>query len=240
MGETNWLLVLTAAIFIVMAMVGYIRGFIKTIVNLVIGMVTFVLVMALSPKVCDFLRQTSLPQYVETKVETVIWEKVEDLRASGQEIILDGAGQGGRLIDELPFAPILKNTLLNNEQLENSADQGLEQFAAYISRLAAERIIVLAGYAMTFLIVFFVLRVVVFLLNILEHLPLLHGLNKLAGLAMGLLEGLLIVWVLGIALTIFNTTELGQSGAQCIRQSSFLTALYGHNLLEQIIFWAAK
>ena len=238
MGDMNWLMVVTAAILIVAALLGYINGLIKTILNLVIGVVTLVLVLILSPRVCTFLQQeTGLPGYVNGKVEAVVWEQIEQKQAEQQEIILDSAGQES-LIEGLPFVPLMKETLLNNETLNDYAGQGLEQFAAYVSSTISEKVIVLIGYIATFVVVFFVLRVIVFLLIILEHLPLIHGLNKLAGLAAGLVEGLVLVWVLGIILTVVGTSSLGQSAAQCISESRFLSVLYGNNLLQQMIFWS--
>ena len=238
MGDMNWLMVVTAAILIVTALLGYINGLIKTILNLVIGVVTLVLVMILSPRVCTYIQQeTGLPGYVNSKVEQVVWEQIEQQKEGQQEIILDGAGQES-IVESLPFVPFMKEALLDNEQLNDYANQGMEQFASYISQVISEKIVVLIGYIATFIVVFFALRLVVFLLNILEHLPLIHGLNKLAGLAAGLVEGLLIVWILGIVLTVVGTSSLGQSAAICISESKFLSVLYGNNLLQKIIFWS--
>lgn len=136
--------------------------------------------------------------------------------------------------------PALTDSILANEAVSGYANQGLEAFASYISHAVSEQIVILLAYFATFLAVFFVLRVIVLLLNVLEHLPLLHGINKLAGLIFGLAEGLLAVWLLGLALTMAGTTGLGQSAARCISESSFLTAIYGNNLLQQIVFWAAR
>lgn len=237
MTDVNWLLVVTAAILIVAAVLGYVRGLIKTILNLILGAVTLILVLILSPRVCAFLQQTSLPEYVNERVESVVWEQIEQAQERQQEIILDQAGQES-FIEELPFFPALKDAVLKNEALNEYASEGLEQFAGYVSGTVADKIIVLIGYFITFLVVFFVLRLAVFLLNLLEHLPLLHGINKLAGLAVGLAEGLLVVWILGIVLAFIGTTALGQSAAQCIHESRFLSLLYGNNLLQQIVFWS--
>mgnify|MGYP007121872190 CR=1 FL=1 len=45
MMDGNWLMVVTAAILIIGGLLGYINGLIKTILNLVIGMITLVLVL---------------------------------------------------------------------------------------------------------------------------------------------------------------------------------------------------
>ncbi len=239
-GDMNWLLIATAAILIVGALLGYINGLIKTILNLVIGIVTLVLVLFLSPQVCTFLQEkTELPAYVNQKVEAVVREQVGQLQMEQPGLVLEEGG-GAALIERLPFLPALKDALTKNEALNSYAGQGVERLISYISEAISGQIIVLLAYFATFIIVFFALRIIVFLLNIIEHLPLVHGVNKLAGLLAGLAEGLVAVWILGIILSVIGTTPIGQSAAACIRESGFLQMLYGNNLLQQIIFWSVK
>lgn len=146
---------------------------------------------------------------------------------------MDEQGQSA-VIDQLPFVASVKDQLLETGQ--EYLAQSTQAFASFVSSELTDTIVTLVGYIVTFVVVFFLLRLLVFLLRILEHLPIIHGLNKLGGLAAGLIEGLLIVWILGIVLTVAGTTEIGQSAAQCVAASEFLTAVYGNNLLLEIIF----
>ncbi len=233
----NWLFLLTLAILVIGAVIGYVNGFIKTVLHLLIGVVTMILVLILSPQVCTFLEeQTSLPSYIENKVETQIWEKIENDGTMNEGIV--GEEEQENLINSLPFLPLLKNTVLESEDLNRYAMQGMEKMVGYISSVIAEKIVVLIGYVATFLVVFFILRVITFLLNFLAHVPILHGINKLAGLVLGLVEGLLIIWILGMLLVIFSATALGTSAAECISASPFLTWIYGKNMLQELVFWS--
>ena len=232
--ESNWLLILTIVILAVAVLLGYMRGLIRTVLNLVIGVLTLVLVLIFSPRVCDFLQNdTGLPSYVETKVEAVVWQSIDGQTGGAADAPLDAAGQEA-VIDQLPFVAAVKDELLERGQEYLAA--GTEAFASFITTELSEKIVVLIGYILTFIVVFFVLRIAVFLLRILEHLPIIHGLNKIGGLAAGLIEGLLLVWILGIVLTVLGTTQIGQSAAQCVASSEILTVIYGNNLLLEIIF----
>ena len=94
MMDGNWLMVVTIVILAAGALLGYINGLIKTVLNLVIGAVTLVLVLLLSPRVSSYLQtQTSLPNYIESRVEAVVWEQAEGMLENSQEQILDLAGQ---------------------------------------------------------------------------------------------------------------------------------------------------
>ena len=88
--ESNWLLILTIAILAVSVFLGYMRGLIRTVLNLVIGVLTLILVMIFSPRVCDFLQNnTGLPSYVETRVEAVVWQSIDGQTGGAADVPLD-------------------------------------------------------------------------------------------------------------------------------------------------------
>jgi len=228
-------MVVTAAILIVAGLLGYINGLIKTILNLVLGAVTLALVVIISPRVCTFLQeQTPLPGYIQTKAESIVLEQADKKLQEGislEELGLD------EFVEELPFLPAIKDAVLESEQFQAQSQQGVKNLAAYAGQVVAEKVIVLIGYFATFVVVFVALRILAFVLDIIGHLPLINGINKMTGLVAGLAEGLVVVWILGIALTLFGTTELGQSAALCVQESKFLSVIYGYNLLQEMIFW---
>ena len=235
MNEINWLMVVTAAILIVAGLLGYINGLIKTILNLVLGAVTFALVVFVSPYVCDYLQeQTPLPGFIQTKVESIVLEKAEEKLQEG--ISLEQLGLDG-LVEELPFLPAMKDAVLESERFQEQATQEVRELASDIGAVVAEKVIVLIGYFSTFVVVFVALRILAFVLDVIGHLPLINGINKMTGLVAGLAEGLVVVWILGIGLTLIGTTELGQSAALCVRESKVLSVIYEYNLLQEIVFW---
>lgn len=232
MGNVNWLLIVTVVILAGCGIMGMVHGLLKTVFELIIGVVTLVLVMMLSPHVVSFLQEeTGLQENLSVKVEQVLWEQYEEQDFSPDTGTFDDYVSG------LPFFPIFKNEILNSEMVQSSVDKGMGQIISAISGTVAEQMVVLIGYAMTYLVIFLALRILAALLNIIEKLPIIHGINKLGGLAVGLAEGLCVVWFLGILFTVFGMTGIGLSAAGCIKENTFLGIVYGHNLLQQIIFW---
>lgn len=232
-GSVNWLLIVTVAILAVCAVMGMVHGLIKTIFELIIGVATLILVMILSPHVTAFLQeQTGLQDNLSAKVEEVLWEQYEE-----QDFSLN-KDTFNEYVNSLPFFPVFKDEILNNQAVQGTVEEGVGQIIGAISQTVAGKMVVLIGYGLTYLIIFLALRILAALLNIIEKLPILHGINKLGGLVIGLAEGLFAVWILGILFTVFGMTSIGLSAAACIENSAFLTFVYGHNLLQQIIFWA--
>lgn len=72
-------------------------------------------------------------------------------------------------------------------------------------------------------------------LNVLTKLPIIHGLNKLLGLGIGLIEGFLLVWLLLYIIQIRQGVLFGFDIEALIDQNEFLQFLYLNNLVEYLM-----
>ena len=79
------------------------------------------------------------------------------------------------------------------------------------------------------------LNVVFFSAKMIVKLPIVHGLDKLLGIVVGILETVLIVWTI-YSFNIFRDLgTLGQVIVDCTRDSKILTYLYENNYLAYLI-----
>ena len=85
--------------------------------------------------------------------------------------------------------------------------------------------------AILFILVFVGLQLLVRWLDILARLPIIYGLNKIAGTFLGLAQGLLILWVAALVLELFSATPAGRLLMDQVNQSLWLSALYHFNLV---------
>jgi len=72
-------------------------------------------------------------------------------------------------------------------------------------------------------------------LNLIAKLPLLRQINTVAGLAAGVAEGLLLVWILFVILTMFAGTEFGSEAMSMIAENPLLDFLYKNNMVSKFI-----
>jgi uncharacterized membrane protein required for colicin V production len=92
-------------------------------------------------------------------------------------------------------------------------------------------------------VLYFVIRLCLYLLvNIVDsifHLPVLHGLNKIAGILCGLVQGCLFVWIVMAALALFSTASWYGSVQSAIRGTYLARFFFDNNLLMNWIssFW---
>ena len=86
--------------------------------------------------------------------------------------------------------------------------------------------------AVLFLIVFILIHLAVKWLDIIARLPIIHGLNHIAGAVMGLAYGLLLLWMALFLMKLFSATPTGGMLIEQVNQSRWLNFLYRYNLLS--------
>ena len=91
------------------------------------------------------------------------------------------------------------------------------------------------AFVLAFIIIYLALKLILFSLDLIARLPVLHGINKTAGLLLGLAESLVFIWVFFLAITIFFTGKTGENLMGMVNDSLFLRFLYSHNYLLKII-----
>mgnify|MGYP000024214282 CR=1 FL=1 len=102
-----------------------------------------------------------------------------------------------------------------------------------VSGYLADEILRWAAFLIAMTLAGVLIRGIVFSLGIVSHLPILHGLNKTAGLVLGLCEGVVLLWIFFIVITVCASTRGGAQLLKMTAQSGILSWLYHNNLLLQ-------
>ena len=100
-----------------------------------------------------------------------------------------------------------------------------------VSGYLADEILRWAAFLIALLLAGVLIRGILFSLGIVSHLPILHGLNKTAGLVLGFAEGVVLVWIFFLVITVCASTQAGGQLLKMTAQSSILSWLYRNNLL---------
>ena len=100
-----------------------------------------------------------------------------------------------------------------------------------VSGYLADEILRWAAFLIALLLAGVLIRGIVFSLGIVSHLPILHGLNKTACLLLGFAEGVVLVWIFFVVITVCASTSVGGQLLKMTAQSSILSWLYRNNLL---------
>ncbi len=221
----SWPGIVCAVCILAGVVIGYARGLVKEFVSLVIVFVSIALVWFLNPYVNRFLREVTP---LESKVTDRTKEAIEEELGTEQTIRAD---EQTEIIEGLDLPDSLTRALLRNNNAEGYRKLNVSSFVDYVSGYIASVILGGASFLITYLIVTIVLRILVIVLDIFTRLPVLHGLNKLGGAALGGARYVFLIWVLMLAATVLCNTQIGRTAMEYIEHDRFLQLLYSWNLL---------
>ncbi|MGN1083809.1 MAG: CvpA family protein [Lachnospiraceae bacterium] len=225
----NWILIAVIGIIVVLGLIGLKKGFIKMVFSLVSTIAALLIATIFSPVVAGVMKNNeSIVGFFDEKISALIdfsSEEAQESEESRQE----------SLIDALPLPETIKDSLAKNNTLDNYISMQAENFEQYICRQITNVIINAIAFVITLVVAVIALALVCNALNLLAKLPLLRQINATAGLAAGIAEGILLVWILFVVLTMFAGSEFGQEAMGMIAENPLLDFLYKNNLVSKFI-----
>lgn len=230
----NMLLLVVGIIFCVSAIVGYKKGLIKIVTSLVTALLCMILVMFISPSVSKWIQEsTPLREVVQNKcVELLTPDTHENEEILQAKISRE---QQINMIEGAKLPEIFRQMLLENNNSEVYNALGVQTFGEYIGAYVAKVVADILAFLVTFIIVFIIIRVLISVLGIVNKLPVIGGVNRLAGGVAGAGMGILIIWILFIAITLLYNTSIGVACLEDISESEILKKLYDSNFLMNVI-----
>lgn len=225
--------ILFAVVIIIMAgfaLHGYIRGLVRVVFSLVSIFLTIGLVYFITPHVSQFLTEkTTIHQTIRDKCIEKVQLRTEDELSKKTEEQEKITFAGMELPEEVQQFFSHKGNETADSLLEESGVY--EKMGDYIAGVIVKGI----AFIITFVIVVLVLRLIVNLLDIAAKLPVLNSVNHLGGLAAGLIEGVVIVWVIFFIITLSQSSPFGQQLLSSIDHNIFLRFLYENNGIEYLM-----
>lgn len=229
----NWLFILVLLILVGFGLQGRRVGFIKTVFSIFSIIIALLVSTAVSPVISKALQNNE-------KIYGSISKNIEKNIKFDNELL--SKSQQTEFLDNLKIPKSLVKLLKenNNEEMKNALNSGKNDFKGYVINYLTCLIINAISFIIIFIVLLILLFVISSILNIISKLPIINGLNKTAGLLVGVIQGLIIIWLLCILLTAISGTKSGQAMFEMINQSRFLSSIYDNNLLLKGITDMAK
>lgn len=224
----NWLFWVVAALIVYHVIDGLRRGFIKKSVSAVSLIVTLVLVTWMTPRITTFIQEhTSLQESLQEKCSEIFLSEEYNQEVKTDQVMM---------IENMELPENIKDMLLENNNGEVYELLDVSGFHEYVGAYLANMIINALAYLLTFVIVWTAIRAVLLALDVVTMLPLLHGINQLAGGILGLAVGVVLVWIAFLLVTILCNGELGREFFKLIAENQFLSLMYNQNVIMKIVF----
>ncbi|MCD8364413.1 MAG: CvpA family protein [Clostridiales bacterium] len=119
--------------------------------------------------------------------------------------------------------------------IQSRLGTGLEFLTTAGGEMAADWILKGVVFLVTLILVIILLRLIYRALGIVNHIPILRGINKVLGLFAGGVEAYILVSLFFMFVSVIAGTEPGGSLTACINESGFLSALYYHNAMVNLL-----
>ena len=231
----NKLLLVVGAIFLISIIVGYVKGFLKIALSLAITIASIFLVMAITPHISGWMQEsTAIGEKVKSKLTEMV-EVPEGVSVEEIATIELPREQQISLIEGAGLPSVIRDMLLENNNNEVYEALGVTNFVDYIGAYITKLIADILSFLIAWIVVTIIARVLMGVIGIIDKLPVIGGVNKLAGAVVGVGIALIIVWILFILVTLLYNTTVGQACMTDIAASQILTKLYDGNVLMKFI-----
>ena len=170
MMTEHWLSIAAGVFLVGMMLYGHYRGLLRQCVSLGALVLTIITVKVATPYVTDFVKANPV------------------IRENAAHFIMEVSGWQ-------PPEESESIVLLENNNSEFYRLLGVDQFGEYISTCLSDMLINTLGSVLVFAASYIVIHLVIRWLNLLSRLPIICGLNQMAGGIVGLAEGFLLLWL---------------------------------------------
>lgn len=238
----NLLTIIVLIIFAISILRGYRRGFVKSFASMVSIILSIVLVNIAAPYVTDFLKtQTPVYDYILEKCESAFTiPETEKTSGSGRPAEKNDQTRQNEIIESLKLPQALQNLLKENNTPEYYRQIAAKSFSEYVPKYMASLILNIFSFIATWILVISFIWLAVMTLDAIAGLPVIRGLNQLLGLVLGFFQGLIIVWIAFLIITIFSNSDIGKQLMEMITESPVLSEIYDTNILLDFLQNAVK
>lgn len=184
---------------IAMCVVGGIkRGFIRTLMSFVTVIAAALGAWYFTPSLSLYIRST----FLEDKITDPVTQIIRSLLSPS----LDGKEALPRLFSDMPdaFSSLLSRYGADASAAQNTVGSSAPDTASALASFLAQPAVEMISDALAFILLFFgialALTIVTLVLDMIFKLPVLNALNRVGGLALGMLVGALYAWVIAAVL----------------------------------------
>ena len=245
-------MLLTGVILIlaIFAVIGWRKGVIRLVLSLVSMIVTILAAVIIAPLATTAIRnETNIDENMAQSIYTILSENKEvDQYFSNEQMIPDGINisQAGEHLQNISKAIMEVGDRINLPESLTDAIKAMpeselmtiinEQGQASIKEISLRIIALRLSNIILTAIIYIVIMVIIGATGIIRRLPIIKQADKLGGVIVGLIEGLVVVWIFFTVVTAISGTENAANILAQIHKNAFLEALYNNNPITRLLF----
>lgn len=251
----SWILIAVIAIFIICGYIGWRKGIIRIAVSVAAMVITIIAAVFAAPLLGNFVKKnTTLYDKLNESVYTALsksdmFNNTVNKSISDNQNIAHNENEGTVVAYVTSVVNMLNipdsitqqmNSVVSDDYINGLIKNENVTIKEVVTQVVANRLtdIIFHAlmYAIVFAVVFAILRIVMVAFGLISKLPVIHQASSVGGLAFGLIEGLIFVWLLFMVLTMLESTDWASKALSDISSNSFLEFIYNHNLILKSTF----
>lgn len=216
----NWLSVVILAVIVLCIFQGLRRGMVRSAFSLISVILTLFFGSLLNPYMSRFLTEN-----------TPIYDTVQEKCEGSITAALENKEEQDQFISGLPLPESMKQILAENNNEQSYQTLLAETFSEYLSHSIAKMAIGSISLIFTFLLVSMFMNLLVGMLDGIFSLPVLSLLNRAGGAVLGAVQGIFVVWICFLIITLFWDAAWAQEATALIKENEITYVLYENNIL---------
>ena len=201
-------------IILLCIIVGYVRGLTGSLIKILSFVIAIVIAFILFIPISSLvINNTQIDEKLEQSIREMIVQNNENKEEKMPEAITDYIGR----------------------QIEQAADSAKETIADNTAREVSTTIVKAGTWIILFILARIILICLKFITGLIAKLPVIKQCDKIGGIIYGLIEGLIIIYVL-LAIISFVSPMTNGTLVSAINQSYVGNMMYNNNLLLDIVF----
>ena len=184
-------------VFVLCIITGIKRGFIRSVMGIVIVVAAIVGSIKFTPKVAEYLNKNYITPGITAKVEKSLDSVVNGVESVDlKKLFTEKSPALTEILEK--FGVDFDDARNYYENEAEKSDDAEQKVADFIARPLADTVSKAAAFALLFIAISAVLSLALIIVDLIANIPILKQINKSLGLIFGLIKGLLYSWGLSL------------------------------------------
>ena len=225
---SNTLTIVVMAVWTIIALWGFYRGAMRTVISISILIISIAASVFISPRVNDMLMSSETVNAMAMQRS----EKFVDARIGSLE---DGSSDLG-WAEYLPLPEGVRDVVREGDTEVVSLLLRTDTVKTYLAELISGFLIRIFSIIVTFILAYLIMCIVRIILAAISEAPVISGLNHFAGLILGVVKGAVIIWIFFALLRLSYIVGGSESVLlDQVRESEVLEMMYTYNPVFTIL-----
>ena len=218
----NALVIIFLIIILICALSGVNKGMLRTIFSLIAWILLLWFINYSSPLISEYITQnTVISQTMESSITDSLKTKYDNA-----ERVEAGSGQ-----DKILY--LLPTNIKN--KISDTIKDSINAVIGFVAKELAQSAISGLSVILALIVGIVIIKLIDLILKAVTKIPGLSAVDRLMGLIVGLVKGLLLIWIILLLADCFPATALGSYIITSCQENSILLFLYENNGVNNII-----